>query len=538
MSSRGEFRRAYSSHPALQATYFNSGGRVLQGWQPAVRRQADEIKGAGHKAAARAIDALHNSGWLAGAIETTIAMMIGTGLQLNAKPDGDILGWSVDSRNKWCKLVERRWQIWSETPQECDAAGRMTIAQMQAMALRTWYGHGEYIITSEIIARPGVRTKTKINLVDPLALSRYETTNQADQGVIIDSYGAPQGYVFTYRNPKTLQEKKKVVPARSETGRPLVGHFFDGAAQQRRGITPLAPALRVVRQYDQLADATLTTTLLQTIFAAVIKSTMPTDEVFNAIRTQGDQESPADTALGQYMQESAAWYQNSSLDLGDHGRIAHLFPNEELDFKAAQHPTSMYESFSQGLLREVARCIPMSYEEFTGDYRGATYSSVRMATSTHWPTMLYRRKHIAAPLAQMAYECWLEEEIAAGEIPFPGGHPEFIRCRSFASRADWRGPARPTADDEKTANAQRTRLENGLSTFEAECAEQGLDWEEVMHQRAREAAMAKQLGLTIPGVTTIADAPAQSALPAPGRATDADTPERLEYRQAQEAMNG
>ena len=36
----------------------------------------------------------------------------------------------------------------------------------------------------------------------------------------------------------------------------------------------------------------------------------------------------------------------------------------------------------------------------------------------------------------------------------------------------------------------------GLSTLEAECAGQGLDWEEVLEQRAREKAKLTELGLT------------------------------------------
>ena len=39
-------------------------------------------------------------------------------------------------------------------------------------------------------------------------------------------------------------------------------------------------------------------------------------------------------------------------------------------------------------------------------------------------------------------------------------------------------------------------MDIGLSTLEAECAGQGLDWEEVLEQRAREKAKLTELGLT------------------------------------------
>ena len=39
-------------------------------------------------------------------------------------------------------------------------------------------------------------------------------------------------------------------------------------------------------------------------------------------------------------------------------------------------------------------------------------------------------------------------------------------------------------------------MDIGLSTLEADCAGQGLDWEEVLEQRAREKAKLAELGLT------------------------------------------
>lgn len=44
-------------------------------------------------------------------------------------------------------------------------------------------------------------------------------------------------------------------------------------------------------------------------------------------------------------------------------------------------------------------------------------------------------------------------------------------------------------------------MDIGLSTLEAECAGQGLDWEEVLEQRAREKAKLAELGLTAEDLT-------------------------------------
>ena len=52
-------------------------------------------------------------------------------------------------------------------------------------------------------------------------------------------------------------------------------------------------------------------------------------------------------------------------------------------------------------------------------------------------------------------------------------------------------------DPVKEAQAFQIRMEIWLSTLEAECACQGLDWEEVLEQCAREKAKLAELGLTL-----------------------------------------
>jgi capsid protein len=58
-------------------------------------------------------------------------------------------------------------------------------------------------------------------------------------------------------------------------------------------------------------------------------------------------------------------------------------------------------------------------------------------------------------------------------------------------------------DPVKEAKAAQLRMQIGLSTLEDECASQGLDWEEVLEQLAREKAKITELGLTINDTNSI-----------------------------------
>jgi lambda family phage portal protein len=478
-----------------KSAYFSQGQRILFGWNPLANRASDDVRTSGYTATARSLDALHNSGFLSGAVDVLCGLMVGDGLQLAANPDAETLGWDEQTAARISRQIERRWKTWSNNPIECDAAGRQTVGQMNYQQVRTWFGHGEHLATLEAFSREGAQTKTKVNVLDPISLPRETWRVKTDQGILCDSYGFPLEYTFKIKEHAWEIEREKVVPARGKYGRQNVIHVFDGAPGQRRGITPLAPALRRLRQYDQLSEATLMAALIQTIFAATVKSEMPTERIFEALQSINEGEPVKDSQLGQYMNQAQEWYRNSSLDIEEHGKIAHLFPNEELNFHRAETPNATYEPFSKTLLREIARCLPCTFETFSADYTGATYSSVRIGTSEHWPINLYRRKHIAAPFAQAIYTAWLEEEILAERQEWPGGIWAFYENKAASTRASWRGPARPTADDLKSANAAVARLEHGLSTYEAECAENGLDWEEVAIQRGRESAVLSQTQL-------------------------------------------
>jgi len=111
------------------------------------------------------------------------------------------------------------------------------------------------------------------------------------------------------------------------------------------------------------------------------------------------------------------------------------------------------------------------------------------------PRTSERQEDELARLERQRPANWLEEDIERGLTPFPGGVAGFIAHRAAACRADWRGPAKPQADDLKFAAANKINKELGVVSDEHICAEMGFDWEDVYEQRAREKAARERLGL-------------------------------------------
>jgi len=480
---------------------------VLGGWRPALRSPRTDVQEAWTGVAARAIDAAHNSGWIAGAVEQMLADINGPeGLTINVTPDHYALRWSKDFADAWAADVEREFAAYANNPIEVDARGKMTLASMADAAVRWYMPFGEATARILLRERPGATMLTKVQMTSPMRLSQQSSELQElHQGVFLDRDGQPIGYRFRARVGGYPQDLD--VAARDEQGRPLVVHVFDGDPDQTRGISPFAPALKVVRQYEQAADATLTTLLLQTIFSATFESAQLPGEALEGLLTDGDlgagsggQVDPtAPGGMAALMSERAEWYGASGIDLGVHGRIATMFPGDRLKFHTASTPGGNYLPFSDNLNREIARCIGTSFEKFTGNYTNATFSSIKMGIASDWPVVIRRRRVVPRPLLQAVFEAWLEERVARGLTPFPGGYTRFLRQRSAACRAQWRGPAKPSPDELKTATALKILTKDiGVMSISTAAAELGLDADAEQQQRAQDRQRAERLGLPDP----------------------------------------
>jgi capsid protein len=86
---------------------------------------------------------------------------------------------------------------------------------------------------------------------------------------------------------------------------------------------------------------------------------------------------------------------------------------------------------------------------------------------------------------------WLEEAVSNGQVEAPN----FYENKAAYTRCKWIGPARSQIDPVKEAQAAAIRLQNRTTTLEAECAESGQDWNEVLEQTALENARMSELNL-------------------------------------------
>lgn len=484
------------TRPRAQGSYMRGGrGVTFQNWRPPMREAHDDISEAWDLSAARVADMVHNSGWLAGMIEQAVANTVGPGLRLKALPENETFGMSAEEASKWAKDVERRFELWARNPLECDVQGMRTFGQMQGAAFLSWIGTGEILAELPWRPRPYANYGTKVRLLPPTRLSRSSNSvERIVNGVRINADGMPIAYLAVKIDQMGFRYEVQV-RARDRLGRPKIIHVFDGRPGTFRGISPLTPVLQVAKQFDQLADATLMSSIVQTLFAATIEGDEPTEEVLEGLLTPDERANltrDGVSPIEAYLATSQGFYDaGSPINLGMNGRLGFLFPGQELKFHTSQHSSENYKEFANFLLREIARCLGMTYESATGDNIGATYSSLQASTTEVFAVTKMRRENIVARFCQPAYEAWLEESIEKGETPFPGGIEGFQMHRTAACRADWRGSPRPRADDLKTAKAHEIWARMGVMSDAMICNELGTDVDDVYQQRAQEMAMRK-----------------------------------------------
>lgn len=453
----------------------------------------DDVRLAWRRSAGLAREIIQNSGRLKGAVDQVIADTVGSELLLNAKPDLTAAGYDAKESADWCRVVKQRWKRFAWNPVECDMRGKFTLPQLVDCALRDYITFGEVTALLDYMGssqrdRYSITTGTKLCLFSPQKLVQDTLEHERlFQGVYHDDNGRPTAYLF--EEGERGQTTKTRYAARDGAGRDHVLHVFDPTcASDVRGISVMASAFRKHIQHEMLEDATLQTAILQTLFAAVLKSELPSEEAFAAIEAMKDTDAGSEykEAFSDYLMGSLDKAAESSVAMGSDPTVSHIAPGEEFDIKTAGTPGPNYLPFSSSLGREMARAIGITYGGLTMDYTKATYSSVRMENASIWPVVTRRRERIAAPIYQAVYESWLDEEVGEGRIPFKGGYEAYSALREEASWAQWQGPAKPTADDAKSAKASSTRLENGTSSLAHECSEMGIDEEELFEQRLSE----------------------------------------------------
>ena len=449
---------------------------------------------------ARIRDLVRNNGWASGMVRRYIDSVIGANVRLAATPDYRALGVSPQDAADLAEQMETAWRSWANDPlRRCDASRHDTFGLLAGLMFRHKLVDGECL--GVLLWRPERgRWATCVQVVDPDRLSNPYGRPDDDNlrgGVELDDDGAATAYHVRRAHPydRTLSVGQSMVWDRVERetpwGRPVAIHDFDrDQAGQHRGVSRLAAALREARMTDNYAAAELQSAVINAILAAFIES--PFDHSFLAEAF----ESP--DSLGAYQDMRTGFHEQRKITLNG-AQIPTLFPGERLAFQAAARPSQQFPAFMAVVKRNIISAVGgMSYEQGSLDWSQSNYSSSRGGIVEATKTVIADRFAFEARSITPIYLAVMEEAIDQGAVVLPDDGPDLYDEPGAYLRARWIGPGRGWIDPVKEGQAAQIRMDTMLSTLEREAAEQGLDWQEVIQQRAREREALAAAGLEDP----------------------------------------
>ena len=167
------------------------------------------------------------------------------------------------------------------------------------------------------------------------------------------------------------------------------------------------------------------------------------------------------------------------------GIINFLKKGEKVEAVESKHPAGNYDSFVQSMASMIGAALEISPEVLTKKFTN-NFSASKGALNETWRSFMMRRKWFVNDFCQQVYELWLAEAVSRGRISAPGFFTDPLIKRAYTN-ATWTGPAQGCLNPAQEVTAAVTRIENGLSTHEDECAAMnGSDFEDNVRTLANE----------------------------------------------------
>jgi lambda family phage portal protein len=349
--------------------------------------------------------------------------------------------------------VEKAFMSWAE---RIDLAGKLRTIRMARcqdgevfilLAENPHYNAGDVqldlqIIEADRIANPSLTSEQ--NNVD---------------GIVFDEYGNPRRYRMLKFHPGSDEVGSNQFEYVDVSAENMIHFYRVDRPGQHRGIPEITAALPLFAQLRRFTLAVLSAAEAAADFAGILYTDAPAGETAEV--------DPMD-----YIELR----RNMLVTMPDGWKMAQLDPKQ---------PCSTYSEFKAQILNEIARCLNMPFNIAAGNSSGYNYASGRLDHQTYFKSLRVERSAIENQILNRIFQAWLKEyKLITG-----------ISCGEDLEHS-WFWDGFEHVDPGKEANAIDIKLKNGTTTYAAEYAKQGRDWEAEFQQAAKERQRMAELGLS------------------------------------------
>lgn len=450
----------------------------------------------------------------AGAINTSVDRIIGTGLACVASPDRRVLGWSADQAGAWKAHVQAEFSLWADDPQACDFTGEQTFYQAQATAVRGAKESGDIFTLLPSAARTRMQPYgLRFQLVEADRVgnpSGQMDTDEIAGGIKFGPGGRPLAAHIYDRHPGGGYAPKagslyagEWVDFRGATGRHrLLHHYKKNRPGQPRGVPYLAPVVDLLKQIGRFTEAEVNAAVLNAFFTMVIQT-----EGGNAAPVYGADNSTA-TGPGPAPADDIA--------LGM-GAVIGLAKGETATFADPKRPNVNALEFIHGLIGLIGMGLGIPREVLLKQFN-SSYSASKAALLDAWVHFRTERFWAGLSFCQPVYETWLAEAVYLGRVQAPGFFSDPL-LRWAYTRAAWPGDSMGSINPKDEVAAYTAAIDARLMTRErAEWELGGTDWNATFDQKLAEHQRLLAAGiLPVPKAGAAAPKDDPSSAPSPTR---------------------
>ena len=443
----------------------------------------------------------------AGAINTSVDRIIGTGLAFVACPDRRVLGWSADQAEAWKAKAQAEFSIWADDPLACDLTGEQNFYQAQGTAVRGAKESGD--IFTLLPTAPRTRMQPyglRFQLIEAdrvgNPLGQMDTDDMA-AGIRFGSGGRPLAAHIYDRHPGSGYAPKgnsvyagQWVDFQGTTRRRrLLHHYKKNRPGQPRGVPYLAPVIDLLKQIGRFTEAEVNAAVLNAFFTVLIETeTGNTAPVFGA-------------------DGAAAPAGSDEIGLGM-GAVLGLAKGEKATFADPKRPNPNAEGFIHMLIGLIGMGLGVPREVLLKQFN-SSYSASKAALLDAWVHFRSERFWAGLSFCQPIVETWMAEAVYLGRISAPGFFTDPLMRWAY-TRAAWPGDSMGSINPKDEVAAYTAAIDARLMTRErAEWELGGTDWNATFDQKLAEHQRLDKAGLLpVPKAGAAAPQPGAPARPA------------------------
>jgi len=390
------------------------------------------------------------------------------GIRLQARVVNPLTGEQDEKVNQ---KIERAWKEWSK-PANASVDGRLSWVDIQSLAVQTVAQDGECLIRMVEGYDNPFGFALQILDADQLDVSYSEPAgrdqNEVRMGVEVNEWGRPVAYHLFRGHPYDYQTRRGHDSRERVPANQIAHLYLTRRPGQSRGVPWFAPVLMDVRMLGGLQEAELVASRMSAAKAGWFvadESTVPDPKLVRG--------------------------QKRKAKMRVEPGLFDFLPTGAKDFKPwdPQHPNTAFESFNTVILRSIATGLRSSYAALSGDLTKVSYSSIRQGTLQDRDVWRSLQWWLATHLHERVRDRWMVWALTTRQLEL-----DSMRMADWDAH-EWMPRGWEWVDPLKEVVALEKAFELLIDSRTRAAGERGMDYPEVVADRAREIKLAEAVGV-------------------------------------------